>query len=97
MSGVSHLVGPAITIGSVVRQRCLWCGALILDHDLARIAVIVDADGNAPLPALWEAGSFVEIDGNATYTVPDLESTEVPGERTTPLSCCARLDPEVTR
>lgn len=38
-SEIVHFAGPVCTYGSVARQRCQWCGALIQERDLAAIAV----------------------------------------------------------
>lgn len=36
--GQVHIAGPDLQVSGVVRQRCAWCGALILEHDLANMA-----------------------------------------------------------
>jgi len=36
---MAHLTGPHLAYGSVVRQRCAWCGASLVDVDIATIAV----------------------------------------------------------
>ena len=40
MSGeeIIHVAGTPVTFGSITRQRCCWCGALIQERDLARIS-----------------------------------------------------------
>jgi hypothetical protein len=37
---IIHIAGPVCGFGSVWRQRCQWCGGLIEERDLSRIAVI---------------------------------------------------------
>lgn len=53
-SGVVHIVGLDITVGTQLRQRCGWCGAVILDQDLALVAVQLqpcpDCGGRGDLP-----------------------------------------------
>lgn len=34
-----HLAGPCIQYESLQRQRCSWCGIVIVDDDLSRMAV----------------------------------------------------------
>lgn len=38
-SEIIHFAGPVCTYGSVARQRCQWCGALIQERDIAAMAV----------------------------------------------------------
>lgn len=96
MSGLVHLAGPTLRVGSVVRVRCAWCGSLIDEVDLARVAVPegqrhpadeVDAQDN-PLP-LWKG--LVLIDGNMRVSVPELDGDRVPA------GSCLDIDSEVTR
>lgn len=37
-----HLSGPAVEFNGRVRQRCAWCGFVICDDDLTRMAFSVD-------------------------------------------------------
>lgn len=39
---IIHFAGPVCTFGSVSRQRCQWCGALIQERDMSNIAVLED-------------------------------------------------------
>lgn len=39
---IIHFAGPVCTFGSISRQRCQWCGALIQERDLAAIAMLED-------------------------------------------------------
>ena len=82
-----HIAGVDITIGPLIRQRCGWCGALLIDYDLTRIAVPAGQD---PRPATWPVGDLVEVDGNLTTIVPHADGDKLPAE------ACARLDPAVT-
>lgn len=62
---VTHIAGPPITISDrYLRQRCAWCGEVLAEYDLARIAVPVGQD---PTPATWSAGALVTVDGNASW------------------------------
>jgi hypothetical protein len=105
MSGaVLHLVGPAIAVGTIRRQRCMWCGALLQEDDLARMAWSLNEDGSDPgPPGAWPAGEVVSVeDGNPRVmsVVPEDEwpdSAAAPGVKRLPDGCCALLDAEVTR
>jgi hypothetical protein len=84
---VTHIAGADILIGDRrLRQRCSWCGAVLLDYDLATVAVA--GDDPSP-PATWPVGRLVRVDG-AMSTVLE-ETEELPDD------ACGRLDDEVTR
>lgn len=84
---VTHIAGPDIRVNAHLRQRCGWCGAVLCDYDLTRIAV---PDGQDPTPATWAQGDLVRQDGNAWFTVDHEDGAELPDD------ACARIDPEVT-
>lgn len=88
-----HIAGHPVQVGTVLRQRCAWCGAVLIDEDLSRIAVPVDqADKAYPT---WEHGVLVKtnvLDGSGGYWTV-VEHTE--GDPV-PVGCCAKLDPAVT-
>lgn len=85
---VVHIVGLDVQVGTRVRQRCAWCGAIIEDIDHANVAVPVDQDPG-PCPT-WEIGALVAIDGNHRYVVAHEDGAKLPP------GSCALLDPEVT-
>ena len=75
------MAGPVITFGSVSRQRCSWCGALIDEKDMTRIAVQIPEDGSDPLPlAWWEVGGLVAVSGSnprvSSAVEPELSEDE---------------------
>jgi hypothetical protein len=84
---ITHIAGAQVQVGSRLRQRCSWCGAVLCDYDLTRIAVLAGQD---PTPGMWETGRLVEVDGNASWVVEHEEGAEIPA------NACARLDDEVT-
>jgi len=94
---IAHLAGPQITYGSVVRQRCAWCGALIEERDLANMAVRVDDSASGEVQqeeasrvgrSGWEG--WVEIAG----TFPVVKSSvEEPGDGKPPANSCMKLLP----
>jgi hypothetical protein len=88
VNAVIHVAGVHIQIGKYLRQRCGWCGAVLLDYDLSRIAVPVGED---PTPATWPMGSLVSVDGNLSVLVDHEDGTNLPE------GACGRIDPEVTR
>lgn len=87
MNAVIHITGMYVRVGALLRQRCAWCGAVLIDYDLTRIAV---PEGQDPTPATWPVGELVAVDGGMSYTVPHEDGGALPE------GACARLDPEVT-
>lgn len=91
---VVHIAGQAIQIGSRLRQRCAWCGAVLLDYPLERMAFSIDPAsdprGDLDLPAMWPFDSLVAVDGPASWTVEHEAGTPLPE------GCCGKLDPEAT-
>lgn len=78
MSVVIHIAGPVVTAGSLRRQRCCWCGALIDEYDLANVARPLEPGENPEnlepwAPAQWEVGDHVLVDGGMK-TVVELEA-----------------------
>jgi len=84
---ITHIAGAQVQVGSRLRQRCSWCGAVLCDYDLTRIAV---PEGQDPAPGMWETGRLVEVDGCASWVVEHEEGAELPA------NACAQLDDEVT-
>jgi hypothetical protein len=87
MTAITHIAGVQVQVGSRLRQRCSWCGAVLCDYDLQRIAVL---EGQDPRPGMWETGALVEVDGNASFVVEHMDGAELPPE------ACAQLDDDVT-
>lgn len=87
MTSITHVAGLVVTIGPQMRQRCAWCGAVLLDYDLERVAVPAGQDRT---PATWEVGALVTVDGPASYLADDQ------GDQRLPEDACGRLDPEIT-
>jgi hypothetical protein len=97
-----HLAGPSIRVGPVVRQRCAWCGAVIDEWNLDRLAWpegmdpgIVDADGNPQ--ARWEGLVAVESHGERAIlgTVAKWK-VEDPDDGGIPPDSCMELPAEAT-
>jgi hypothetical protein len=85
MSGITHIAGLRIETGPLVRQRCAWCGAVLVDADLTMIAFEVD-DPSKTI-GTWPPGAQVHVDGPA--------SSIHAGDQL-PDDSCAALDPAVT-
>lgn len=90
MTAVVHLTGATVFVGTVMRQRCAWCGALLLDEDLAAVTL---ADS-----AAWrfEENTFVAVEGDDRSTRV-MWAVPPPPDRRLPEGACAALDPAVTR
>lgn len=94
-TAISHVPGVAITFGGRhVRQRCAWCGTVLIDEDLTRIGII-DDDGSGEFPT-WSTEGLVRVTtrpGSPTL----YESVDLQGENPkVPPDCCMCLPPELT-
>lgn len=75
LDSVVHIAGPDIRIGEHLRQRCAWCGTVLVDYDLTRIAVPIGQD---PTPGTWPVGGLVEVDGGVSWTVAHQDGQPLP-------------------
>jgi hypothetical protein len=70
-----HFAGPVMNIENLIRQRCMWCGDVLIDHDLNHMLVAVVEQNGQPTPGAagmiptWEPGAFIATDGFATWVV----------------------------
>lgn len=87
-SEVIHIAGLVIETGPYLRQRCAWCGAILVDCDLRRIAV---PEGQDPKPATWEVGGLVARTEGVSWVIPHRQGVDKLPEK-----ACAKLDPAVT-
>ena len=87
MTAVIHIAGPDVRYGALLRQRCSWCGAVLIDYDLRLIMVPVGQD---PMPATWPFGELVAVDGPMWRVVPHADGQPLPP------GSCVNLDPAVT-
>jgi len=82
--GVTHIAGANIVLfGRYLRQRCDWCGIVLLEYDLERIAVPVGQD---PMPGHWDPGTLVRVDGNISAAIDNPQITDE-GIQLPPDSC----------
>lgn len=89
---IVHIAGHDIQVGPHLRQRCAWCGGVLIDVNLSRISVPVGQEGDYPT---WPTGALIEINGlggtSMTTVLEHADGDPVPD------TCCAKLGPEVTR
>lgn len=63
---VTHLAGPAITVGGRVIQRCSLCGDKLCDSK--NTAQPTPKDGSSPVFPTWSIGRLVRVHpGNPTF------------------------------
>jgi hypothetical protein len=95
MNEVTHIAAqPIVVSGRRQRQRCAWCGAVLIDYDLARVAVKVEPGQVPQPPSTWEVGVLVRVVGGYSSVV---DPEFVNGEPQLPENSCASVDDEVTR
>lgn len=84
---IVHIAGAPVQVGAQLRQRCSWCGAVLADYALDRIAV---PEGQDPMPSMWPVGGLVEVDGPAAWVIPYVDGAALPA------NACGQLDHDVT-
>lgn len=89
----THVAGIDVTKDNRwVRQRCAWCGEILVDQDATAIQKPIEDIRGDETPAqfvgTWPPGSMVRRDGPVTSVVE---------EDRYPEDSCLALDPEVTR
>lgn len=70
-----HIAGLQITVGTLERQLCAWCGEKLVDHDAANIAV---APGSGKHSSFWKTGALVARDGPGTWIVAHADGDQLP-------------------
>lgn len=73
---------------TLTRQRCGWCGAMLVDADSSRRAVVSGDDGHV---STWPVGNLVSVAENQMVSWALRDGYRLPPE------ACLNLDPEVTR
>lgn len=72
---VAHIVGfPVVIQGHLCRQRCAWCGHLIVDVDVELVAV---AEGQGGYDPFWPTNAVVEIEITDGGTVTRMSVVKV--------------------
>lgn len=106
--GLIHYVGSTLRIGPVIRERCSWCGALIYEIDVSRVAVqtsalnegetvedlFMDKDGN---PRSHWRGLVWVAEARSGETLEMRMTYDVDEQEQIPEKSCMNLDPEMTR
>lgn len=87
MTGVVHIVGTVIDVGSRTRQCCAWCGALLLDYDRTSGGAEADQD---PEPPHFPPGVLLLVDGGMSAVIEHADGNPLPD------SACAVADPAAT-
>lgn len=83
---ITHIAAEHVVLsGQYLRQRCAWCGDVLVEHDLTRVAVPIGTD---PTPATWPAGALVRVDGNLSIVADSIADES--GSAELPLDACAR-------
>lgn len=75
-----HIAGNDVQVGALLRQRCAWCGTILIDYDLTRVAVPVGQDAE---PATWPVGDLIAVDGPVSYVVEHRDGHVLPSESCT--------------
>jgi hypothetical protein len=79
MPTVIHIAGFPTRVGTHMRQRCAWCGTVLIDLHLENVAVAAKEDGSpGDLPGHWETGALVAVDGGCSYIVRHEDGTKIP-------------------
>lgn len=88
---IIHIAGLDVQVGAQLRQRCSWCGAVLLDYDLTRVASVVAPGEVWSGPSTWPVGALIETDGCMSSVVE-----HDPDKDVLPDACCAKLPAELT-
>lgn len=90
---VVHIASQSVQVGSVVRQRCVWCGEELLDVDLATIATAqTDERAYDRRYPTWLIGSLVAKDGGAAWQVDHVDGADLPEASCVAPSCTHGLE-----
>jgi hypothetical protein len=91
VTALVHIAGLKVKVGTRLRQRCAWCGAVLADYDLTRVAVWPPPQpGEHVEPAMWTPEDLIRADGSLYTVVPHVDGADLPAD------ACACLDDEVT-
>lgn len=74
---IVHFAGASVRLNDLLRQRCAWCGQVLIDYDLSLVSFPV---GTEREPSTWPAGKLVAVDGNMSYTMPHEDGQLLPPE-----------------
>ena len=81
-TGVTHIALDAVWVNERwMRQRCGWCGEILLDYDLKRLQTL---DGDEEPPAQFPVGTLVYTLAGAKCFVGNVDRL--------PDDCCATVE-----
>lgn len=106
--GLIHYVGSTLRIGSLIRERCSWCGALIYEMDTSKVAVqtsslkpgqsvedlFIDEEGRPR--AHWHGLVWV-AETQAGTGLEVRAMFDIDEQEDIPEKSCMNIDPEMTR
>ena len=76
-----HIAGQPVQVGSVCRQRCSWCGAVLQEVDLKNVAVHPPPKPGEKLVFEFEVGRLIKVEGtNPTsyHVLPHNDGDQMP-------------------
>jgi len=86
-AGTVHIASHHVQVDTHLRQRCGWCGTLLLNYALDRLAVPKDQN---PSPHTWPTGHLIEVTTDASWVIPHRDGDQLPA------NACAYSDAEIT-
>lgn len=82
--GVTHIAGSQLNMfGIFLRQRCEWCGIVLIEYDLRLVAVQEGSDG----PSMYPINSLVRVDGHISAVIDNPEILPDGGVQLPPDAC----------
>ena len=79
--GVTHIAGLEIEVyGRYLRQRCAWCGEILVDYDYQ----LTMCPGEWEKPKAFPCNSLVHVDGVNPRVYSVLEGERLPEDACTP-------------
>lgn len=90
VEGIIHIAGLDVQVGDQLRQRCSWCGSVILDVDTARVAFQVVEGQEGYKVSTWPVGALIGMNGAVTWVVEHEDGKQLPP------NACAQVPHEVT-
>jgi hypothetical protein len=93
---VIHLAAHEVYTPTLVRQRCAWCGAMLLEFDMAQARAALPVGASVTF-VFWPVGHLVRhLDGEGVDPTRWIGSyRQALGDP--PSGSCMTLDPAVTR
>lgn len=65
-----HIAGNPVQVRNEIVQRCMWCGVVLAEKNVTRVAVAIGPDVDSVDLVLgvrfWVVGHLVEVDGETS-------------------------------